>query len=178
MKRLLNIALLAVCVIAVQSCGSKSKRAEERLDVASDEASSKEQKTKNDAQKADRKTKQTSYSKSASDETIYNKAEISPEFPGGKKALDKYFHESLKYPESAKAGGLEGTIYVQFVIGKDGKVSHAAVMKETDPDTDQSFKDEAVRVVSDMPKWIPAKQRGRNVNVRYSVPVLFRLGPV
>ncbi len=97
--------------------------------------------------------------------------EKKPEFPGGEAALYKFLAEHTKYPEAAKENGVTGTVWVQFVIDKDGKVTNVKVVRSVDPYLDK----EAVRVVKSMPKWKPASQRGKPVRVLFQVPIKFEL---
>jgi protein TonB len=94
-----------------------------------------------------------------------------PEFPGGVTALRKYLAESVKYPVIAQENGIQGKVYVNFVVNKDGSVSNAKIARGVDPSLDQ----EALRVVSTLPKWKPGKQRGQPVRVSYTVPINFQL---
>jgi TonB family protein len=94
-----------------------------------------------------------------------------PEFPGGQEAMQEYLANNLKYPENAINRGVEGRVFVTFVISKEGYVTDVKVAKEVDSDLDA----EAVRVVSEMPQWTPGKQKGIAVNVSYTVPIHFKL---
>jgi len=94
-----------------------------------------------------------------------------PEFPGGEMALRTYIAQSIKYPVIAQENGIQGKVYVTFVVGKDGKVSNASIARGVDPSIDK----EALRVVNTLPKWKPGKQRGKPVNVSYTVPINFVL---
>lgn len=102
---------------------------------------------------------------------IFVTVEDMPEFPGGQGELMKYIGKSIKYPVVAQENGIQGRVVVQFVVNKEGKVTDAAVVKGVDPSLDK----EALRVVNAMPKWKPGSQRGKPVNVKYTVPVQFRL---
>jgi protein TonB len=97
--------------------------------------------------------------------------EDKPEFPGGMDQLLVYIAKNTKYPEIAKENGIAGKVYVQFVIGKDGKVSDVQIMRGRDPYLDK----EALRVVKSLPDWKPGKQRGKAVKVSYVVPINFKL---
>ncbi len=97
--------------------------------------------------------------------------ENKPKFPGGQAAMFKYIAEHTKYPEIAKENGITGKVYVQFVIGKDGKVTDVKVIRGVDPYLDK----EAVRVVKSMPKWKPGSQRGKPVKVSFQLPINFTL---
>lgn len=94
-----------------------------------------------------------------------------PEFPGGDLALRKYIANSIKYPVIAQENGIQGKVYVTFVVGKDGSVTNARIARGVDPSLDK----EALRVVNSLPKWKPGKQRGKPVNVSYTVPINFVL---
>jgi len=101
----------------------------------------------------------------------FEKVEIKPVFPGGDTALLKFISSNTKYPVSAKELGIEGKVYVQFVIGEDGKVTKV----EIGHGVDRYLDEEAMRVVSNMPDWIPGKQRNKNVPVTYVIPINFKL---
>ena len=95
-----------------------------------------------------------------------------PEFPGGQEALIAYLTKTVKYPDIARANGIQGRVLVQFVVAKDGQIENVEVLRSGgDPSLDK----EAVRVIQSMPRWIPGTQRGNPVRVQYKVPVNFRL---
>ena len=94
-----------------------------------------------------------------------------PQFPGGVEQMWKYLMENLRYPEEAMKKGIQGRVIVTFTIRKDGSITDIHVPKPVDPLLDA----EAERVVSDMPKWTPGKQKGKPVSVKYTIPVTFRL---
>lgn len=102
---------------------------------------------------------------------VFDVVEQMPSFPGGNAALMNYLNQNIKYPVIAEENGIQGRVIVQFVVGKDGHISDVKVAKSVDPSLDK----EAVRVVKGMPKWIPGKQNGQAVTVRYTLPVTFRL---
>jgi periplasmic protein TonB len=91
---------------------------------------------------------------------------------GGMAAFYKYMGDKIKYPAQARRMGVEGKVFVQFVIGKDGSISDVKVVKGIGAGCDE----EAVRVVQGSPAWNPGKQRGKAVKQRYTVPVFFKLG--
>ena len=105
------------------------------------------------------------------DTQVFFIVEDMPEFPGGELALRKYIGNSIKYPVIAQENGIQGKVYVTFVVGKDGSVSNASIARGVDPSLDK----EALRVVNSLPKWKPGKQRGKPVNVSYTVPINFVL---
>ena len=102
---------------------------------------------------------------------VFDVVEQMPSFPGGQAALMQYLASNIKYPVVAEENGVQGRVIVQFVVGKDGSISNVKVVKSVDPSLDK----EAARVVSSMPKWVPGKQNGQAVNVKYTVPVTFKL---
>ena len=102
---------------------------------------------------------------------VFDFVEQMPSFPDGNAALMNYLSQNIKYPVIAEENGIQGRVIVQFVVGKDGHISDVRVAKSVDPSLDK----EAVRVVKGMPKWIPGKQNGQTVTVRYTLPVTFRL---
>jgi protein TonB len=102
---------------------------------------------------------------------IFVVVEEMPSFPGGDKALYEYLAKNIKYPAVAKDNGIEGKVYIKFVVNEDGSVSQAQVARGIGGGCDE----EALRVVKDMPKWKPGKQRGKNVKVWYTLPVYFKL---
>jgi len=94
-----------------------------------------------------------------------------PEFPGGPDALNSFLTKEIQYPEVARNNGIMGTVLVEFVVEKDGRVSNAKVKVPLFPDCDK----EAVRGVMAMPKWKPGKNMGKPVRCFYQVPVTFRM---
>ena len=104
------------------------------------------------------------------DDKVYDVVEQQPEFPGGTSGLAKWLGDNIKYPAEAAKQGIEGRVIVQFVVGSDGTVSDAKLMRPVNPLLDQ----EALRVVTAMPKWTPGKQDGKPVAVKYTIPVTFR----
>jgi len=105
------------------------------------------------------------------EEEVFVVVEEMPEFPGGVKALRQYLATAVKYPVIAQENGIQGKVYVNFVVNKDGSVSNAKIARGVDPSLDA----EALRVVSTLPKWKPGKQRGAPVRVSYTVPISFKL---
>ena len=104
---------------------------------------------------------------------IFAVVEQMPQFPdGGMAGLMKYLADNLRYPESARKAGTQGRVTVQFVVGKDGSISNVSILRGVNPDLDK----EAIRVISAMPKWMPGLQKGKPVNVQFTVPVMFHLG--
>lgn len=102
---------------------------------------------------------------------IFMIVEEMPEFPGGTEALQRYLSQSVRYPVIAQENGIQGRVYIQFVINQNGEVTNATILRGVDPSLDR----EALRVVEAMPKWKPGKQRNRPVRVSYTVPINFVL---
>ena len=98
-------------------------------------------------------------------------AEVMPEFPGGKEALFAYIGKNLKYPEQAVEEGIEGVVYVTFVVEVDGSIAGVKVLRGIGGGCDE----EAVRVVRSMPNWTPGMQAGKPVRVKYNLPIRYKL---
>ena len=103
---------------------------------------------------------------------IHQVVEVQPEFPGGMKEMMKFIQYNLKYPESAKAAGTEGKAFVQFVVKADGSIENVEIMHSSG---DASLDAEALRVVKAMPKWRPAMNKGEAVNVKFVLPIVYKL---
>ena len=97
--------------------------------------------------------------------------EDKPEFPGGMAKLMQYLGKNTKFPQVAKENGVQGRVFIQFVINKVGKVTNVEVVRGVDPYLDK----EALRVVKAMPNWKPGKQKGKAVKVSYIVPINFKI---
>ena len=104
-------------------------------------------------------------------DSVYNQPEVMPEFPGGMEAMMKYLSENIKYPEMAKQKNTQGKVLVTFVVEKNGSISDVKVAKGIGDGCDE----EAVRVISAMPKWKPGMQNGKKVRVSFAIPISFRL---
>ena len=102
---------------------------------------------------------------------VFDVVEEMPQFPGGPQALFEYLSKNIKYPVVAEENGVQGRVIVTFVVERDGSITDVKVVKSVDPSLDK----EAQRVVKSMPHWIPGKQNGSAVRVKYTVPVTFRL---
>ena len=101
----------------------------------------------------------------------YEEVEVKPEYPGGMGELGKLLNSNLKYPLISFENGVQGEVLVQFVVDKEGNVEEVTVCKGVDPYLDA----EALRVIKMMPKWKPGKHEGKEVNVKCTIPVGFRL---
>jgi len=104
-------------------------------------------------------------------ETIFDVVEEAPEFLGGIEKLYEYLGNNINYPEQAKDFSIQGKVFVQFVVWKDGTIKDVKVVKGAH----KLLNKEALRVISNMPKWKPGKQRGKNVNAKFTLPIKFRI---
>jgi protein TonB len=105
------------------------------------------------------------------EEEIFLVVESAPEFPGGEAGLFEYLSDNLKYPEMAKEAGINGRVYVTFVVEKDGSITDVRVLRGIGGGCDE----EAVRVVMNMPRWKPGYQRTIPVRVQFNLPIKFTL---
>ena len=105
------------------------------------------------------------------EDRVYDVVDQMPQFPGGHEKLKEFIEKNKRYPKSLQDCGIQGRVVVTFVVKKTGRISHAKVVRGVDPALDK----EALRVVRKMPRWIPGKMGGKNVDVRYTMPVDFRL---
>jgi TonB family protein len=96
-----------------------------------------------------------------------------PEFPGGQDAMFKYLADQIVYPKSAKKLGIEGTVFVYFIIDKNGNVHGAEVKRGVKNGED--LNEEALRVVKGMPQWQPGHQGGKPASVQFTLPIKFKL---
>jgi len=108
---------------------------------------------------------------SAKQNQAYTIVEQMPEFPGGEEALRNFMAANVKYPAIAQEKGIEGKVFIKFVVTKTGKVTNAKVVRSIDP----LLNTEAIRVVELLPTWKPGMQNGKNVDVEYTIPVNFKL---
>ena len=104
-------------------------------------------------------------------EDIFVVVEQQPEFQGGVEAMMKFLGDSVRYPIEAQEKGIQGRVIVNFVVNKDGSIDDVNIVRGVDPSIDA----EAVRVIESMPNWKPGKQRGKEVDIRFTLPVVFRL---
>ena len=105
------------------------------------------------------------------DGEIFRVVEQMPKFPGGDEALLTYITNNVRYPQIAKEYGVQGTVYITFVIDKKGKVKDVEIIRGVERSLDK----EAKRVIESLPKFAPGKQRGKPVQVQFTVPIKFKL---
>ena len=102
---------------------------------------------------------------------VFDVVEEMPQYPGGPQALFEFLSQNVQYPKEAAKAGIHGRVIVTFVVEKDGSICESKVVKSVDPSLDA----EALRVINAMPNWKPGKQNGKEVRVKYTVPVAFML---
>jgi protein TonB len=105
------------------------------------------------------------------EQEIFQVVENAPAFPGGDAERMKFLQDNIKYPQMARESGIQGTVYVTFVIERNGSVTDVKILRGIGGGCDE----EAVRVVQNMPKWEPGKQRGKPVRVQFNMPIKFTL---
>ena len=105
------------------------------------------------------------------DESIFDFAEIAPEYMGGSSELMKFLSGNIRYPQSDLEMEIQGRVVCTFVVEKDGSITDIQVLRGVSPGIDR----EAIRVISEMPKWKPGFQNGRTVRVKYTLPIQFRI---
>lgn len=127
------------------------------------------------AQKSNAQVFNIALSTSSTSSTVevyeFEAVEERPEFPGGERGLLNYINSERQYPHEAYSKGIQGRVLVSFIICTDGSVSNIAVIKGVE----DSLNDEAVRIVSRMPRWTPGKVENERVYVRLVLPIVFRL---
>lgn len=114
---------------------------------------------------------ETKSSSITTDNKTFTVVEQMPQFPGGEEGLMNYLSSNVKYPAIAQENSIQGRVYVEFVVKKDGQIADVKILKGVD----RSLDEEALRVVMNMPDWNPGKQRGKEVNVSYRLPINFSL---
>ena len=153
MKKELLFAALASVSLLLAGCNANPQQTETAAPDASDTAT------------------ETAAPAPTPTDSVYEVAEVMPEFPGGTQALFKFISENLEYPQHAIDGQIEGRVVVQFVVDKAGKVDNIQVVRSIDKMLDQA----AIDVVRALPAWKPGMQNGKPVNVRYNLPIAFKL---
>ena len=105
------------------------------------------------------------------EQEIFQIVEEMPAFPGGEQKLMEYVAKNIKYPQIARETGIQGRVFVGFVVEPDGSISNVKLLRGIGGGCDE----EAMRVIKSLPKWKPGKQRGKAVRVSYQIPVFFKL---
>lgn len=106
------------------------------------------------------------------DDEVYSEVDEMPEFKGGQEALMQFVMEKIVYPEKAKKEGIQGKVFVSFIVDEKGEVAQANIERSANSDLDN----EALRVINLMPAWNPGKLNGKAVKVKLTLPVMFALG--
>lgn len=109
---------------------------------------------------------------SQEENSVLTIVEQMPEFPGGLDSLISFIRENVRYPETAKELKIQGTVFVQIIVEKDGSITNVKVLRGIGGGCDE----EAVRLALSMPKWKAAKQNGKEVRCYYNLPIKFKLG--
>ncbi len=189
MKTSLKIFVFACALVVWQGCGSKSNETTDDTSVAEVSAETQEENSiakqaRLEKERADRaeqrrlaaieKAKASPSYTDAMGKLIYNKAEIDPAYPGGNAAMMKYLNDNISYPKAARDNGIEGTMFVDFVVDENGNVTDVTVLDFVG-DEDRALKDEAIRLVKSMPKWLAGTQHGKTVSATFSIPITFQL---
>lgn len=108
---------------------------------------------------------------SSVDGKVYDVVEEMPQLPGGRESLLEFIASHLQYPKEAQENGVQGRVVVKFIVTDTGKVTDTKVIRGKDPLLDA----EAIRVVNELPEFIPGKMNGQPVNVWYTLPIQFKL---
>ena len=105
------------------------------------------------------------------DDLVYNLCDKMPEFVGGEQKLFDYMHEHLVYPIEAKSTGIEGLVYISFVVMTDGSIKHVSLLRGIGGGCDEA----AMDLARNFPNWIPGEQDGQKVNIKFNLPIRFKL---
>ncbi len=193
MKKIITMFLLLSALFTWQSCGSEQRESEQKeraqlkVETAAQEKADKlaamralivktsaERTTERNRILAEKAKKSPTY-KDASGQIVYYKAEVSPSYTGGMDGLNEYLKKNLNYPAEAREKGMQGTIFVDFVVNKNGNIREVMATDVVGEDVDVTLKEEAVRVVASMPGWTAGRQNDQPVDASFSVPITFEL---
>lgn len=105
------------------------------------------------------------------EQEIFIVVEDAPQYPGGDEARIRFLNDNIRYPQMARESGIQGTVYITFVVERDGSITDVRILRPIGGGCDE----EAIRVIKAMPKWTPGKQRGRPVRVQFNMPIRFTL---
>jgi TonB family protein len=195
MKIFTNVIFLSAAILIAQACSPKSEenkkelvKVEEPSTVTKMSSVDMDKKKKRDALaqltreraekwkiQRDQLAQKTPTFKDKDGEVIYNKAEIDPSYIGGNTAMMEYLRDNIKFPKEAEENGTEGTVFVDFVVSKNGTVRMVEITDATSEEANLAFRDEAYRVVNSMPKWAAGRQHNEPVSVKSSVPITFQI---
>lgn len=189
MKNILSITALLIAFTLVLGCNSKSQEEKAEETITAEETAAVEQAESKIAmlnqaseKRAEErrlatleKIKASPTYTDADGRTVYLQTEVAPFYTGGEEEMMKYLRDNLKYPEEARKEGVEGIVFVDFVIDEQGKVSEVTATDFIGDDFDSLLKEESVRVVSSMTAWNAGLQQDKAVNVAFSLPIKFQL---
>ncbi len=189
MKTSLKIFVFAFALVVWQGCGSKSNEntqdaQAEIVTAETKEANTIAKRTRIEKERTERaeqrriaameRANASPSFTNAMGKVIYIKAEIDPAYPGGDAAMMKYLNDNINYPMSARDEGMEGTVFIDFVVDENGNVIDVTAVDFVG-DENQALKDEAIRLVKSMPKWLAGTQHGKAVSSTFSIPITFQL---
>ncbi len=187
MKKLLAIVIVCVCSVNVSIAQNpnenKSERFQPRFHLLDSASRSNMMKARHDAWEKSKKENEKRWKKHVAmwhhphwgfgrmphHNLLIQKEEQLPEFVGGEEALMNWIEDNITYPTMASSNSTEGKVVVTFDVNEDGTIGNVKVKESADPVLDS----EVVKKVETMPNWIPARQNGRNVKVKYTLPVSF-----
>ena len=190
MKNKFPLFVLLLSFVLWQGCGSKTEVNDEevakaevvKISVAQTATAKREMLAKASAKRAEERSKEiaerakvTPTYKDASGKTVYVRAEVDPTYTGGVDGMRNYLKENLKYPDAARRSGVEGTVFVDFIVDEKGHVRQVVAADAVGEDVDLSLKEESVRVVASMPGWNAGLQQGKAVDVSFSIPITFEI---
>lgn len=191
MKKVITLFACAA-VLALSNCGNKKEEKTEETTISADKAASstptleerrarikreREEYAERRRLAAEERAKASQSYTDAKGKTVYYVVDEDPSYGGSQEQLEQYIQDNISYPESAKIDQVEGTVFVEFVIGSDGVVRDVEASEGTSDAVKQNLSEEAVRVVSSMPKWTPGKKGGKAVDTKVSLPITFQLEP-
>lgn len=172
----------AMQVVAENNIGQTKIDADEQKEIAQQQAILAEQekakamlaRTEAENQKAlaEQQKQLAILEKNKAEQELFKQIDKMPSFPGGQSAMTNFLLKNIKYPAEAKEKGIQGKVFVQFVVLETGKIENVKVAQPVNELLDA----EAIRVVKTMPDWIPGKSKGKAVKVNYSLPIIFALG--
>lgn len=170
-SKYLMLLPVAAMLLLFSNCVNKAKNGEQQATTEvkdSTTATNVAQTPKEEVEVAPATEETTSTSPN---ETIFEIVEVMPQYPGGMEACLKYLSKEIDYPKKAQDAGQQGRVIVQMVVSKKGKIIDPRIVRSVSPELDA----EAIRVVKSMPDWKPGTQRGQAVNVKYTIPIMFKL---
>lgn len=169
----LPVAFVAVAVISCTSPKEKKAENENRVENIAKNGKTETNGKTSEAIASSEEAIAVAYKndKPTEEGEVFQVVEEMPEYPGGTDEMMKFLQKEIKYPKEAQEQGIQGRVIVQFVVNKDGSISGDSIVRSVDTRLDA----EALRVVRSMPNWKPGKQRGKEVRMRYTLPVTFRL---